>query len=256
MKKTIFLLSFVLFTGSMVEASNLKCWNTYSKKGAKPILSATIVSDETLKDFELNTNKEDSTAYLRAPKGTETGEIITSNRSPYKGQREFDLAGSRLILPPQLDAQTLLDVSKANEGPARGENGVIIGTDPNGDGAGSHFSVRLRCRNYAFNRVGANEDVRNSAIIGAVVQDEDSIEVWLVSRSYWKKVGGLSDGYTDREQKLVSEIAKKVGLKNVMESVYESRTPRTISELKRALEAAGVEIYPEFQEWAEKEAEQ
>lgn len=139
---------FILATGSFADAETLKCWNTYARRGAAPTIVASIVSDEELADFQVNRNPNDDTKYLKTPEGNEIGSIISSNRSPYKGMREFDLAGSRLILPPNLDAGTLEEISRQHEGRKRGENGVIIGRMGGTPDAGDHFSVRLRCRAY------------------------------------------------------------------------------------------------------------
>ncbi len=90
--------------------------------------------------------KEDGKAPL-APEGQISGELITTNHSPYKGMNDFDVTASfygmkRLLLPSDLSNDNLAQLSKS--GP-RGENAVIIG-DFDGDGAGFHFSVRLICK--------------------------------------------------------------------------------------------------------------
>lgn len=148
MKTLLFLLVFV-FNVSVSSAATLKCWDVYSPRGAKPTIVARVLSDQELADFEVNTVEENFTSYLKAPVGTVTGALIESNRSPYKGNQEFDLAGSRLILPIRLDRDSLLEAQKTGIGMGAGENGVIIGdVGDDGDGGGSHFSVRLRCRSY------------------------------------------------------------------------------------------------------------
>ncbi|HEY8278012.1 MAG TPA: hypothetical protein VIH99_00220 [Bdellovibrionota bacterium] len=128
------------------QAETLKCWNTYSKRGSKPTLVAEIVSNSKLDRFEINQNSDDNSALLKAPRGAEKGEIITSNHSPYKGNQEFSLEDARLLLPAKLDAKSLLK-AHGTKGFSDDENGVIIGYG-DGDGAGSHFSIRLRCRAY------------------------------------------------------------------------------------------------------------
>lgn len=148
-------MNFVLILGMLfanaASAETLKCWNTYSKKGTPPLIVAQIVADNELTGFELNRREgsynEDE---VEIPSGPVVGELITSNRSPYKGAQEFQLERGRLLLPARLDAQSLIEAQKTGIGMGAGENGVIIGSwRDGGDGAGNHYSIRLRCRAYS-----------------------------------------------------------------------------------------------------------
>lgn len=140
----------ILFANA-ASAETLKCWNTYSKKGTPPLIAAQIVSDSELDRFEINRQEGNyNEAEVEVPAGAVKGELITSNRSPYKGNQEFFLESGRMILPARLDAQSLIDAQKTGIGQGPGENGVITGNwKTGGDGAGSHYSIRLRCRAYA-----------------------------------------------------------------------------------------------------------
>lgn len=143
----MFAIILAFWAAPTAHADTLKCWNTYSKRGAVPTIVADVVSDQELNNFAVNTKPDDFTSHLKTPEGAVRGELIISNRSPYKNNREFDLAGARLILPAQLDNANLLRAQEGVNGFSPGENGVVIGSF-HGDGAGSHFSVRLRCRAY------------------------------------------------------------------------------------------------------------
>lgn len=144
-------LIFGILFANAASAETLKCWNTYSKKGSLPLIVANIVSDTELDRFELNRQEGNyNESEIEIPAGAVKGELITSNRSPYKGAQEFYLDNGRLLLPARLDAQSLIDAQKNGIGMGAGENGVIIGSwKSGGDGAGNHFSIRLRCRAYA-----------------------------------------------------------------------------------------------------------
>ncbi len=142
MRKLMVLLT-TLMLAHTASADILQCWNAYAKKDAEPTLMAKIVYPSTLTSFIINRNEEDFTRFLtEKPNDSANGVLITTKRSPYYGKRDYDLgSGQRFILPASLNQESLRDaLSKFTPQ----ENAVIIGTF-DGDGAGSHFSVRLRC---------------------------------------------------------------------------------------------------------------
>ncbi len=145
---TLFALSLATLSSS-AQAETLKCWNTFSPRGSAPALVANIVADDELNQLEAPKQGKQSGDEIEVPSGSVRGALITSNRSPYKGNQEFALTNVRLILPVRLDAQSLLEAEKTGIGRSRGENGVMIGKFKGSTDGGSHFSYRLRCRNYA-----------------------------------------------------------------------------------------------------------
>lgn len=123
----------------------LKCWNAYFLNARAPYMSAVIVEDNVLSNIRFHYKNNDG-KFPTAPAGQIEGQLITSNRSPYKGMNDFiittELHGpDRLILPTDLSNENLQLVSQSHR---NRENGVVIGTF-DGDGSGSHFSVRLVC---------------------------------------------------------------------------------------------------------------
>lgn len=123
----------------------LKCWEKFSKAGSPPVLSANIESFSKLSKVTLTSfdgNKYASRVLVGGQ--AVAGNLITSNRSPYRGNQDFLFPEFRLILPLKLDNETLFQIVKA-----AGENGVIIGSrDVDDPGSGTHYSTRLRCRVY------------------------------------------------------------------------------------------------------------
>lgn len=137
------LLAVFVFAGTAASASTLKCWNTYSKSKV-PFFRAEVVDNNTLVGVRiLHKNTE-----VKNTEGKVKGELITSNRSPYKGNNRFQLTNAELTLPVDLSPQALIAKEKTGIGMGKGENGVLIYSSEFGDGAGSHVSIRLRCRNY------------------------------------------------------------------------------------------------------------
>lgn len=139
--KNLILLASILI-GSNSFAATLQCWKTNFTQVRTPFMSATIEDHHILSNVRFH-YKNDGVVPL-APKGEIEGEMITTNRSPYKGMNDFDITVSflgmhRLILPADLSNSNLKKSVKY------GENGVIIGSTE-GDSAGSHFSVRLICQ--------------------------------------------------------------------------------------------------------------
>lgn len=126
-------------------AATLECWKTHFTHARVPFMSAVIEDDHILSNIRFH--YRENGVIPAAPKGEVEGQLITSNRSPYKGMNNFNIQTSfygmeRLILPADLSSRNLAALTRAYY---KGENAVIIGNF-NGDGAGSHFSVRLICR--------------------------------------------------------------------------------------------------------------
>jgi hypothetical protein len=147
----------ILGTAS-AEARVLKCWNKYSRSRI-PLITAKIKSNSKLAMVTVNNptpgddgddGQGEFEDNLQANGETVQATLITSRRSPYVGNNEFQLTDFRLILPTSLSDANLITKLNTGIGMGPGENGVAIGSfDNGGDGAGSHISVRLRCRNYA-----------------------------------------------------------------------------------------------------------
>lgn len=139
----------MMLAGQVSQAATLKCWKTSFKppKGPKtPFMSATIVRKGVISNLKYHYKQDGE--YIKAPEGRVQAEVITTSRSPYKGYFDYDVRNGeeygfyRLILPTDLSNKNLIKIEKRNKS---SENGVLIG-DFEGDGAGSHFSVRLSCR--------------------------------------------------------------------------------------------------------------
>lgn len=116
-------------------SGKLACWDLYSKKGSKPVLSATILRDDELTDIVINQDGQLSTFDTKGLQKSAKGSEITTNRSPYKGAQEFSLAdGIRLILPANLSSESLASTTfKAGNTNDSRQNGVI-------DVVGSRYS--------------------------------------------------------------------------------------------------------------------
>ncbi|HEX7673680.1 MAG TPA: hypothetical protein VF412_05890 [Bdellovibrio sp.] len=108
-------------------SGKIACWSLYSKKGSKPILSATIVRDDELADIVINQEGQPSTFDTNGLQTSAKGSEITTNRSPYKGAQEFTLAnGIRLILPTNLSSESLANTTfKAGNTNDSRQNGVL-----------------------------------------------------------------------------------------------------------------------------------
>lgn len=145
--KTLLVL-FLVSVSTAAQADVLKCWNTYGRSRV-PFITATIVSNSELTDLTVNPKSATGFATsLQAKVESVVGVEITTKRSPYVGNQEFHSNDFRIILPMSLANDDLLAAQQTGIGMGKGENGVAIGSWE-GDGAGSHFSVRLRCRSYA-----------------------------------------------------------------------------------------------------------
>lgn len=138
MKKIIIVTITTVLSVSALAENQLTCWNLYSKKGAKPFLTATIVRDDVLDNIKLNQDPNGLVFDTKGLNSSASGSEIRSSRSPYDGQQEFILAdGIRLILPTNLDPEAMADASfKGGNLPpnlAARQNGVL-------DVVGSRYS--------------------------------------------------------------------------------------------------------------------
>lgn len=151
--KALMLCLMLSLVSGFAYADTLKCWNVYGRRTDKvPLLTATIVSNSELADLTVISKGESGgfEDHLQANGESVLGTLITTRRSPYVGNNEFLADDFRLILPPKLDSASLRAAQETGIGMGKGENGVAIGSfDDGGDGAGSHISVRLRCRSYS-----------------------------------------------------------------------------------------------------------
>lgn len=147
----------LVFGTISAEARVLKCWNKYSRSRI-PLITAQIKSNSKLATVTVNNpspgdDNDDGIGEfednLQSNGETVKAKLITTRRSPYIGNNEYQLTDFRLILPTSLSDENLKLKLETGIGMGAGENGVAIGSfDDGGDGAGSHISVRLRCRNY------------------------------------------------------------------------------------------------------------
>lgn len=147
-----FVLAFALSGfASYASAANLSCYLSYFKTdGNVPFMTAQIDGANKLSNFKFPYKKymEQRGAVLADSKGRAVGEVITTGRSPYKGNTRYFVKGAGdLILPSNLGAKYLDAAIKTGIGMGAGENAVIITSfDHGGDGAGDHVSYRMRCR--------------------------------------------------------------------------------------------------------------
>lgn len=139
MKKTsvLFATALALFALDS-SAARLACWDLYSKKGSRPLVTAEIVANDQLTNIKIGTIQ---TAFgevvLENPATEAAGKLITTKRSPYFGGQEFDVTGEsiglifgvRLILPADLSPEALKEtVFEAGNLPpklAARQNGVL-----------------------------------------------------------------------------------------------------------------------------------
>lgn len=107
----------------------------------------------------------------------------------------------------------------------------------------------------------SRQKLGNSEFIAAVVKtSEGQLEVWLNTRQEWKERGALTDSYVeDGQMERADQITEQANLCNLMESTYEpcesyqDIPQRTQKEIMRELEALGVEVARDFQQWAQAE---
>jgi hypothetical protein len=130
-------------------AETLTCYNTYTHNAnPAPTLTAKIISNSHLEDVTFAKWIKNETTGLEDYDSLK-GKLNESNHSPYKGVMDYSLPnGDTLYLPTDLSEASLKKAAKTPvvRGFNAGENGVIIGNAKNySDGAGNHYSYRLRC---------------------------------------------------------------------------------------------------------------
>ncbi len=106
------------------QAKSIECWNTYSRVGSKPVLTAQVLNYDKIK--EINVSELAYKAYSNNPSlgRSVQGKEIVNSANHYKGNREFSLnRGAKLILPLKL---TKVDLEKTNVGSARKSNGILL----------------------------------------------------------------------------------------------------------------------------------
>jgi hypothetical protein len=152
--KALWLIALIAVSQTAFAETELTCWNMYSKKGSAPILKATITQQVNLENVNLDLkdplfelyfenktesagtnwgNKPQTTlSTLSNPKGVLQASLITTNRSPYKGNNEYSITlghysfkapyitqewdyTARLILPADLTSKNLADFRIRNK---------------------------------------------------------------------------------------------------------------------------------------------
>ena len=179
-----FLLAVFMISGFAAQGeTQIACWGTYSKRGSKPILKATIEDNTKLKNVSLdlknaifegyfidkNEDAGERWGHKRAitkselvqPEGTLVPEEITTNRSPYKGNNEYDfilgtysftspyhnISGeydARLILPKDLSAEHLKAFRFKSTPKVRSNAVMIYPSEYDSSQYGSNY-LRLFC---------------------------------------------------------------------------------------------------------------
>jgi hypothetical protein len=172
--KALFLISFFSFLMAHAE-TQLSCWDMYAKAGSAPLLTAKIGAQNSLQvslDLKSETFQNyqfDETGYqgkthlvsvIQQPKGVLKPELNTSNRSPYKGNNEYNVVyghslheyfdrkdsgqlSGRLILPTNLSNSFLKSyrIRSVNER----SNAVFITRPPLNTNQGGDVYLRLFC---------------------------------------------------------------------------------------------------------------
>ena len=107
-----------------LQAKSIECWNTYSRVGSKPVLTAQVLNYDKIKG--INVSELAYKAYSNNPSLDRAvkGKEIVNTANHYKGKREFSLnRGAKLILPLKLSKA---DLENTNVGSARKSNGILL----------------------------------------------------------------------------------------------------------------------------------
>lgn len=152
--KTFFSLALVLAASPAFAVNNAKmdiaCWDVKSERGSKPVITFTAHYNAqerdgaTIKDIVFPNQDAEYEYFPRAIRKIEHGVKITKERSPYKGNHEYDLQdGIRLIL-----AADVTDLENADvDGRGRGHGAVLdIDQSVHKKWSGGNFYIRMRCR--------------------------------------------------------------------------------------------------------------
>lgn len=122
---TSLLLSVIFSTGN-VQAKSLACWNSYSRLGSKPVLTAHIVKNDKLQSIKVSELAYKAFSVNPSLNQIVAGKPIVRKNNQYKGNREFGLSqGARLILPMEL-SQKALSTAVINRAMKKKSNGVLI----------------------------------------------------------------------------------------------------------------------------------
>lgn len=129
-------------TPALSQAATLKCWKTNFTQATAPFMAAEIGAGNSLSNIRfLYKNAQEQNF-----PGTLEGKLITTSRSPYKGNVAYGATPYlAIILPTDLSEQNLAATVEKGIGFYKGENGVIIGQSTEGGEGGSHYSERLVC---------------------------------------------------------------------------------------------------------------
>ena len=169
-------------SASAFAATEIACWNMYSKKGSRPALKARIAADNVLAEARFDFTNEWFQGYeyddvrdsggrwdhkqerdfstLEQPAAELTPERITSNHSPYKGNNEYAVRFGRhgfhsayynedgeyfgrLILPVDLSPEALREYRIRNDNER--SNAVMIARAPANSHTGGDVFLRLFC---------------------------------------------------------------------------------------------------------------
>ena len=182
MKSILLAFSMLLALNAMAE-TELTCWNKFAPRGSRPILKAKIVQQNTLdqvtldlKDGMFSSYFEESTvdsgeryghrpsitkSFIQNPKGVQTPALITTNRSPYKGNSEYRFVlghysfnapyiqqdwdyTARLILPVDL-TNANLRAAQGQMGQSPKTNAVMIYSPAESMHQGGDNYLRMNC---------------------------------------------------------------------------------------------------------------
>lgn len=91
------------------------------------------------------------------------------------------------------------------------------------------------------------------AILAAVIQGEEEIEVWLNPKKHWQDHKNLTAHYTEAEERAVEKITEAAKLCNLSESVYgPCPQGRTVAQVKADVLRAGAQFEQGFQAFADR----
>jgi len=176
-------LSFATLISTAHAETRLACWNMYAKKNSKPVLTAEIQDNNVLTNLRFDFQGDDffsgyftnetkdagsqwpgqqqtTLSSLENPNSAQTPSEITTNRSPYKGNNEYDFdlgtysfqspymnrKGSysvRLILPTNLSSD-FLQTYRIRTASER-SNAVLVIPPPYSSDQGGDSFLRMFC---------------------------------------------------------------------------------------------------------------
>ena len=120
------LLLTIFLTSLTGQAKSLACWNSYSRLGSKPVLTAHILKNDKLQSVKVSELAYKAFSVNPSLSMVVAGKPIIKKNNQYKGNREFGLSqGARLILPMEL-SQKALSTAVINRTMKKKSNGVLI----------------------------------------------------------------------------------------------------------------------------------